>query len=108
MMTDRQIHTHTHKLTYYLWCSVETVCFSIPYSKTVSSKFHTAVTLEQSASHHVYLVSNTSHICGAKHNEQIMYGQGSHLREKIAFFYAKKEQATQIWKCRAFTVRKKQ
>ena len=28
--------------------------------------------------------------------------------KKTAFFYAKKEEATQIWKCRAFTVRKKQ
>ena len=34
--------------------------------------------------------------------------QGSHLREKTAFFYAKKEQAMQIWKCRVFTVREKQ
>ena len=36
-----------------------------------------------------------------------MLWQGSHLREKTAFFTQKK-QATQIWKCRAFTVRKKQ
>ena len=34
--------------------------------------------------------------------------KGSHLCEKTAFFTQKKEQATQIWKCRVFAVRKKQ
>ena len=32
---------------------------------------------------------------------------GVALTRKNCVFYAKKEQATQIWKCRAFTVRKK-
>ena len=33
---------------------------------------------------------------------------GVTLTQKNCVFYAKKEQATQIWKCHAFTVRKKQ
>ena len=40
--------------------------------------------------------------------EQQGAASGVALTQKNCVFYAKKEQATQIWKCRGFTVRKKQ
>ena len=41
-------------------------------------------------------------------NGAYKYNRGRTYAKKLCFFYAKKEQATQIWKCRAFTVPKKQ
>ena len=54
---------------------------------------------------------NQGLVCAYTHSSaqtQKILTSGVALTRKNCVFYAKKEQATQIWKCGAFTVRKKQ
>ena len=53
------------------------------------------------------LDKNTKPPASKKKKKATLQSSGVSLTRKKSVFYAKKEQATQIWKCCAFTVRKK-